>query len=141
ADHRRELYLERRGGAVLRARDGFGLVVSYNPGYQSVLKDLKPSTRQRMVSIDLGFPPPDVELQIVMGETGIDEATARNLVRLAQAARGLEGAGLKEFASTRTLVNAATLVRHGLSPVQAASSAITGPLTDDPDLRQGLETV
>ena len=141
ADHRRELYLERRGGAVLRARDGFGLVVSYNPGYQSVLKDLKPSTRQRMVSIDLGFPPPEIELQIVVGETGVDEATAGNLVRLAQAARGLEGAGLKEFASTRTLVNAAILVRHGLSPAQAASSAITGPLTDDPDLRQGLEAV
>ena len=139
ADHRRELYLERRGGLVLQAQEGFGLVVSYNPGYQSILKDLKPSTRQRMAAIDLGFPPPDVELEIIVGETGIDRETAQNFVRLGQAARGLEGAGLKEFASTRTLVNAAALVIHGLTPAQAASSAIAGPLTDDPELRQGLE--
>jgi nitric oxide reductase NorQ protein len=141
ADHRRELYLERRGGVVHEAADGFGLVVSYNPGYQSILKDLKPSTRQRMVSIELGFPPPEVEVEIVAGETGIDDATARDLVRLGQAVRGLEGAGLKEFASTRTLVNAAALVRQGLSLPQAASSAIVGPLTDDADLRQGLEAI
>lgn len=141
ADHRRELYLERRGGVVHRAQEGFGLVVSYNPGYQSILKDLKPSTRQRMVAIELDFPLPEIEVAIIVGETGVDEVTAKNLVRLGQAARGLDGAGLKEVASTRALVNAALLILHGLSPVQAASSAIAGPLTDDPELRRGLEEI
>jgi len=85
ADHRRELNLERQGGRTLRAAGGFCLVVSYNPGYQSVLKDLKMSTRQRMVSIELDFPPPELERRIVVTEAGVDETLADDLVRLVRA--------------------------------------------------------
>src|SRR5204862_5090503 len=96
------------------AADGFCLVVSYNPGYQSVLKDLKMSTRQRMVSIELRFPPPAIERTIVMVEAGVDEALADDLVRLGQAIRRVREAGLCEVASTRTLVAAAALIGEGV---------------------------
>jgi len=138
ADHRRELNLERQGGLTLSAADGFCLVVSYNPGYQSVLKDLKMSTRQRMVSIELGFPPPGIERTIVMVEAGIDEALADDLVRLGQAIRRVREAGLREVASTRTLVAAAALIGEGIGFREAAIAAIAGPLTDDDELRDGL---
>src|SRR4051794_29331639 len=101
ADHRRELNLERQGGLTLAAADGFCLVVSYNPGYQSVLKDLKMSTRQRMVSIELDFPPPDVEEKILCHEADVDHEHAAKLVQLGQLIRRLETAGLREVASTR----------------------------------------
>src|SRR6188508_2052248 len=103
ADHRRQLPIDRLG-TVLDAAPGFCLVVSYNPGYQSVLKDLKDSTRQRMVAIELDFPPPDVEEKIVVHEAGIDHDAAAQLVQLAQAIRRLESAGLREVASTRVLI-------------------------------------
>jgi nitric oxide reductase NorQ protein len=138
ADHRRELSLERQGGTRLLAADGFGLVVSYNPGYQSVLKDLKVSTRQRMVAIELGFPPPDLERAIVLHESGADAATVEDLINLAQAIRRLDESGLKEVASTRTLIAAGILAAQGLSPRAAAIAAIAGPLTDDPVLARGL---
>jgi nitric oxide reductase NorQ protein len=138
ADHRRELHLERKGGERLQAAPGFNLVVSYNPGYQSVLKDLKMSTRQRMVAIELGFPPPDVEREIVAAEAQIDDALAEDLVRLGQAIRRVKEAGLREVASTRTLVAAAALIGAGLPFVEAAVAAIAGPLTDDVELRDGL---
>src|ERR1700744_1711297 len=95
ADYRRELPIERLG-VTLTAAEGFGLVVSYNPGYQSVLKDLKDSTRQRMVAIELGFPPGEVEQRVVEREAGVDAATASRLVGLGQAIRRLEGTGLRE---------------------------------------------
>jgi len=138
ADHRRELHLERQGGTRLTAAPGFNLVVSYNPGYQSVLKDLKMSTRQRMVSIELGFPPPELERQIIVAEAGVDASLADDLVRLGQAIRRVKEAGLREVASTRTLVAAAALVDEGLPFVEAAVAAIAGPLTDDIELRDGL---
>ncbi|HEX9684099.1 MAG TPA: CbbQ/NirQ/NorQ/GpvN family protein [Acidimicrobiales bacterium] len=138
ADHRRELTLERQGGTVLRAAPGFALVVSYNPGYQSVLKDLKMSTRQRMVAIELSFPPPDVERSIVMREAGVDESTAAGLVQLGGAIRQLDGQGLKEVASTRTLIAAGSLMSEGLTIVEAAESAVAGPLTDDRRIHDGL---
>jgi nitric oxide reductase NorQ protein len=138
ADHRRELNLERQGGRTLCAADGFCLVVSYNPGYQSVLKDLKMSTRQRMVSIELGFPPPHIERTIIMEEAGGEEALADDLVRLGQAIRRVPQAGLRETASTRTLVAAAALVGERLAFRDAAIAAIAGPLTDDEELRAGL---
>ncbi len=138
ADHRRELNLERQGGRTMRAADGFCLVVSYNPGYQSVLKDLKMSTRQRMVAIDLDFPPPELERQIVVAEAGADEQLADDLVRLGQGIRRVKEAGLREVASTRTLVAAASLIGEGLDFREAAIAAIAGPLTDDVELREGL---
>lgn len=141
ADHRRELSLERLGGQRLEAADGFLLVVSYNPGYQSVLKDLKPSTRQRMVSIELDFPPHEIERQIVREEADIDQETAECLVRLGGAVRRAKDAGLREAASTRTLITAASLIAEGLPFRDAAIAAIAGPLTDDLQLRDGLVTV
>lgn len=140
-DHRRELNLERHGGERLTAADGFMLVVSYNPGYQSVLKDLKISTRQRMISISLGFPPPEVELEVLCNEANIDRESAEELVGLAQAIRRLRDAGPREAASTRTLIAAAALMADGVSLREAALAAIAGPLTDDEELLEGLETL
>jgi nitric oxide reductase NorQ protein len=130
ADHRRQLPIERLG-VTLDVADGFGLVVSYNPGYQSVLKDLKDSTRQRMVAIEFGFPAADLEEGIVAHEAGVDAATAAELVRLAHAIRRLETGGLREVASTRVLIAAGRLVAEGLTVQEAAKAAIAGPLTDD----------
>jgi nitric oxide reductase NorQ protein len=140
ADFRRELTIERQGGLRVPAAEGFCLVISYNPGYQSVLKDLKVSTRQRLVSIEMGFPPPEIERAVVIHEAGVDEALADDLIRLGQAIRRLEDSdsGLREVASTRTLIAAGKLVTHGLSPREAAVAAIAGPLTDDLVLRDGL---
>ncbi|MBV8966354.1 MAG: CbbQ/NirQ/NorQ/GpvN family protein, partial [Mycobacteriaceae bacterium] len=129
-DHRRQLPIERLG-ITLDAAPGFCLVVSYNPGYQSVLKDLKDSTRQRMVAIEFGFPAPDVEEKIVASEAGIDQAGAAELVRFGQAIRRLETAGLREVASTRVLIAAGRLIAEGLSPREAARAAIAATLTDD----------
>jgi nitric oxide reductase NorQ protein len=131
ADHRRELNIERLGERLLAPRE-FMLVLSYNPGYQSVLKDLKPSTRQRMVSIELSFPSPAIEQRILIQETGIDADTASRLVRFGQALRQLQHEGLPEVASTRTLVSAALLLKDGVPVDAAAEAAITGVLTDDP---------
>ena len=130
ADHRRQLPIERLG-VTLDAAPGFGLVVSYNPGYQSVLKDLKDSTRQRMVAIEFGFPAADVEEGIVAHEAGVDDATAAELVRFGQAIRRLETGGLREVASTRVLIAAGRLIAEGLTMREAARAAIAGPLTDD----------
>jgi nitric oxide reductase NorQ protein len=137
ADHRRQLPLERLG-VTLDAAPGFCLVVSYNPGYQSVLKDLKDSTRQRMVAIEFGFPSADVEEQIVAHEAGIDQALAAKLVRLGQAIRRLETGGLREVASTRVLIAAGRLAAEGLTAAEAARAAIAGPLTDDAQVTSGL---
>ena len=137
ADHRRQLPIDRLG-MTLDAAPGFCLVVSYNPGYQSVLKDLKDSTRQRMVAIEFGFPPADVEAKIVAHEAAIGDDVAAGLVRLGQAIRRLENAGLREVASTRVLIAAGRLVAEGLTPRDAARAAIAGPLTDDPALTSGL---
>jgi len=137
ADHRRQLPIERLG-LTLDAAPGFCLVVSYNPGYQSVLKDLKDSTRQRMVAIELGFPPAEVEERIVAHEAAIDTSTAAELVRLGQAIRRLETIGLREVASTRVLVAAGRLIAEGLKPRDAARAAVAGPLTDDATAARGL---
>ncbi len=137
ADYRRQLPIERLG-ITLDAPPEFCLVVSYNPGYQSVLKDLKDSTRQRMVAIELGFPPAEIERQIVAREAGIDDATTAELVRLGQAIRRLETTGLREVASTRVLVAAGRLIAEGLDAREAARAAIVGPLTDDSTVSRGL---
>jgi nitric oxide reductase NorQ protein len=137
SDYRRQLPLERLG-VTLDAAPGFCLVVSYNPGYQSVLKDLKDSTRQRMVAIEFDFPSARVEEQIVATEAGISAAQAAPLVRLGQAIRRLEVGGLREVASTRVLIAAGRLVAEGLPVASAARAAIAGPLTDDAQLGSGL---
>ena len=137
ADHRRQLPIDRLG-VTLDAAPGFCLVVSYNPGYQSVMKDLKDSTRQRMVAIELDFPPADVEEKVVAHEAGVDPGLAAQLVGLGQAMRRLENAGLRETASTRLLIAAGRLVADGLSVIDAARAAIAGPLTDDPVVTAGL---
>ena len=137
ADHRRQLPIERLG-VTLTAPAEFCLVVSYNPGYQSILKDLKDSTRQRMVTIEFGFPTPDVEAQIVAHEAGVAPDTAAVLVRLGQAIRRLDRAGLREIASTRVLIAAGRLVADGLGMRAAARAAIAGPLTDDAIMTRGL---
>ncbi|OBK35396.1 AAA family ATPase [Mycobacterium sp. 1245111.1] len=136
-DHRRQLPIERLG-ITLDAAPGFGLVVSYNPGYQSVLKDLKDSTRQRMVAIEFGYPATEVEEAIVVHESGVDPAISAELVRFGQAIRRLETGGLREVASTRVLIAAGQLISEGLSVVDAAKAAIAGPLTDDVTVSRGL---
>jgi len=136
-DHRRQLPIDRLG-VTLDAPPEFSLVVSYNPGYQSVLKDLKDSTRQRMVAIELDFPPADVEEKVISHEAGVDHGTASLLVQLGQVIRRLETAGLREVASTRVLIAAGRLVNEGLSIRDAARAAVAGPLTDDPVVTTGL---
>jgi nitric oxide reductase NorQ protein len=137
ADHRRELPIDRLG-TKLQAAPGFQLVISYNPGYQSVLKSLKESTRQRFVAIALGFPPPDVETEVVAHEANIDIKTAQTLVKIGQAIRNLSGNPLREVASTRLLIMTGTLVAEGLSLRSAVQSAIVQTLSDDPDLVRAL---
>ena len=137
ADHRRQLPIDRLG-VTLEAAPGFCLVVSYNPGYQSVLKDLKDSTRQRMVAIELDFPPPDIEVKVVAEEAGVDVGVAESLVRLGGAIRRLETSGLREVASSRVLIAAARLIAAGVPVQDAARAAVTGPLTDDRVLSDGL---
>src|ERR1700758_1816606 len=136
-DYRRQLPVERLG-VTLDAAPGFCLVVSYNPGYQSVLKDLKDSTRQRMVAIEFGFPTADIEEKIVACEAGIDHDKAAELVRFGHAIRRLETAGLREVASTRLLIAAGRLIAEGLSARDAAQAAVVGPLTDDSIVTAGL---
>jgi nitric oxide reductase NorQ protein len=137
SDHRRQLPIDRLG-ITLDAAPGFCLVVSYNPGYQSVLKDLKDSTRQRMVAIELGFPPPEIEEKVIAHEAGVDIEAATALVRLGQAIRRLNTTGLREVASTRVLLAAARLAAGRVPLRDAARAAIAGPLTDDAQLTAGL---
>ena len=136
-DDRRVLPLERTGELVA-APDEFMLVISYNPGYQNILKSLKPSTRQRFVAIGLDFPRPEVELRVVAAESGLDAERVRPLINLAGRVRGLKGMDLEEAASTRLLVYAATLIRAGIDAPTAIEHALIEPLSDDPDVKAGL---
>ncbi len=133
ADDRRVLPIEKTG-ELLRAGPQFQLAISYNPGYQSVLKDLKQSTRQRFISLSLDYPEPYLEAAIVAHESGIDENLASVLVRFAAMTRNLKGSGLEEGASTRLLVHAAKLIVSGIEPVAACDCAVTGTLSDDPEI-------
>lgn len=132
-DHRRILPIDKRG-ETLTAHDDFLLVISYNPGYQSVLKDLKHSTRQRFVSLEFDYPPRDREAEIVRHESGVDLETALLLATLGEKIRTLRGAGLGEGVSTRLLVYAGQLVARGLSPRRACTVAVTNSLTDDAEM-------
>ena len=137
ADHRRELPVDRLGTTV-SAAPGFQLAISYNPGYQSVLKNLKESTRQRFVAIELDFPPVEVETDVVAHEAEIDYETAHTLVKLANAIRNLDGSPLREVSSTRLLILAGGLVGEGLSLRSAVQSAIIRILSDDADVVRAL---
>jgi len=139
-DHRRRLPIEKRG-TILEATDDFMLVVSYNPGYQSILKDLKQSTRQRFVAIEFDYPPPEMEAEIVAREGNVDEGTARDLVLIGQKVRNLRGHGLEEGVSTRLLIYAAQLIALGIPPVDAAEVAMCSPITDDRELQRSIREI
>ena len=132
-DHRRILPIDKTG-ETLSAPPGFMLVISYNPGYQRMLKDLKPSTRQRFVALDFNFPAPDVEARIVERESGATHADATALVSLAQKIRTLQDRGLAEVPSTRLLVATARLAAAGIEMRAACHAALVSPLSDDPSL-------
>ncbi len=136
-DERRVLPLEKKN-EIVTAHADFQLVISYNPGYQSVLKDLKESTKQRFGAIDFGYPEADVESEIVTHESGVDEGVARQLVQIAERSRNLKGHGLEEGASTRMLIYAARLVSRGVPLQSACHAALVLPITDDPDIRDAL---
>ena len=133
ADDRRVLPMEKLG-EVIEAGPEFCMAISYNPGYQSVLKDLKQSTRQRFVALEFDYPSAALEAKIVMNETGIDAAQAEQLVKFAHMTRNLKGSGLEEGASTRLLVHAAKLMTDGVSPVVACRTCIAEALTDDAEM-------
>jgi len=133
ADDRRALFIEKKG-EVLHAPPEFLLAISYNPGYQSVLKELKQSTRQRFIAIDFDYPVAEVEAGIVAHESGVDAATAEKLVRLAHMTRNLKGSGLDEGASTRLLVHAGKLIAQGIEPRSACAGAIAHALTDEREM-------
>jgi len=139
-DDRRILPIEKTGELV-GAAEGFQLVISYNPGYQHAIKDLKPSTRQRFVTLSFDFPAPNVEAEIVRHESGVRPAVAKALVELGRRVRHLKEQGLVEGPGTRLLVSAARLIADGISPSEACRSAIIGPLTDDPDLVVAIDDV
>ncbi len=137
ADHRRNLPIDRTG-ETLHAPPGFMLVVSYNPGYQNFLKGMKPSTRQRFVSLRFDFPGAEQEASILHGETQCDTWLAQKLVTLGQAIRTLKGVDLEEVASTRLLVYAALLIGDGMDPVEACRATLVESLSDDPEVTTGL---
>ena len=139
-DDRRILPLE-KAGELIEAASGFQLVISYNPGYQHVLKDLKPSTRQRFVGIEFDFPGPELEARIVEHEGGVDAATARSLVALAGRLRNLRDRGLAEVPSSRVLVATARLIADGIPPMNACRAALVSPLTDDPELLGAMHDI
>lgn len=132
-DHRRMLPIDKTG-EIIEAAPGFQLVISYNPGYQRMLKDLKPSTRQRFVSMEFDFPTAESEIAIIMRESGIARSDAHALVTLGERLRSLRDRGLAEAPSTRLLVAAATLIVSGISFKDACRAAIVAPLSDDPTL-------
>ncbi len=137
-DHRRRLTIEKKGQEI-DAHEDFLLVISYNPGYQTVLKDLKPSTKQRFIAINFDFPQEDVERKIVVNEVpGIDAELAAKLVATGRKGRLLKDHGLEEATSTRALVYAANMINAGLDPVNACQVAMVNPLTDDVELAEAL---
>jgi nitric oxide reductase NorQ protein len=138
ADARRVLNIDKHGEQV-EAPPEFMLVISYNPGYQSVLKEIKPSTRQRFVAFDFDYPAAAVEAKIVAAEGGVSEDIAQKLVKLGHMTRNLKGAGLDEGASTRLLVHAAQLIATGVSPQPACIAAVARSLSDDPDMTASLQ--
>ncbi len=137
-DNRRMLPLEKKGELV-HAHPDFQLVISYNPGYQSLMKDLKQSTKQRFGALDFNYPEHATETEIVTHETGVTMDVAGKLVSIAERARNLKGHGLDEGISTRMLVYAGSLIAKGVEPLSACRVALVRPITDDPDMRDALD--
>jgi len=139
-DHRRFLPIEKKG-AIVEASDGFLLVISYNPGYQSVLKDLKHSTRQRFIAIEFTFPPRELEKEIIQHEAGCSPEIAGELAKLGEKTRNLKGHGLVEGVSTRLLIYTAKLIGEGLPPRRACEVAVVWSLTDDMEIQRSIQEV
>jgi nitric oxide reductase NorQ protein len=139
-DHRRQLYLDGTQ-EVLQAPSSFLLVASFNPGYQSGWKELKPSTRQRFVGMSFDYPDEAVEAEILIGETACEPEVAKSLARLGKHLRTLDELGLAEPASTRLLVDAAHLIKVGMGPRAACRAAVLEPLSDAPDILQAMTEV
>ena len=139
-DHRRSLTIDKLG-TVINAADGFLLVVSYNPGYQNALKDLKHSTRQRFVALEFDFPDEEIEAQIIAHESGCDLDTAERLARLGLKIRNLREHGLEEGASTRMLIYAGRLIKEGVSHRRACQVSVTWGITDDPQVQRSIDEV
>ena len=139
-DHRRILPVEKKS-ELLQARDGFLLVISFNPGYQSAIKDLKISTRQRFISIEFGYPPRETEADIIEHESGVSASIAEDLARLGEKIRNLREHGLSEGASTRLLIYAGKLIEKNTTPRRACQVAIAWALTDDYDVQRSIEEV
>jgi nitric oxide reductase NorQ protein len=137
-DHRRTLPLDKKGELVT-AHPDFQLVISYNPGYQSLMKDLKQSTKQRFTAFQFDYPPAQLEAGIVTQEAAVDREIAAKLVEVAHAGRRLKGHGLDEGISTRLIVYAATLIGRGVAPVDACRMAMVRPITDDADMIDTLD--
>ena len=137
-DHRRTLPLDKKG-ELIQAHPDFQLVISYNPGYQSLMKDLKQSTKQRFTAFDFDYPEAGLETAILCKESGLDAETAAKLVKIGHAARNLKGHGLDEGISTRLMVYAAQLIRDGVDAGDACRMALVRPITDDADIRQTLD--
>ncbi len=137
-DHRRILPVEKRG-SIIEADDRFLLCISYNPHYQSAIKDLKQSTRQRFIAIEFDYPPPEIEAEIVQRESGCTAAQAESLAKLAVKVRNLRDAGLEEGASTRLLIYVGRLMTEGIAARRACQSALVWNLTDEPELQRSLE--
>lgn len=137
-DHRRTLPLDKKGELVM-AHPDFQLVISYNPGYQSLMKDLKQSTKQRFTAFDFDYPHPALETSILSAESDLSEEISGKLVNIAHTARNLKGHGLDEGISTRLLVYAATLIKGGIAPREACRMALVRPITDDADIRDTLD--
>ena len=140
-DHRRVLPLEKKS-QMIEAHDDFMLVISYNPGYQTVLKDLKPSTKQRFIALQFDYPSEEIERQIVARESGgLDAEIVDKLVAAGRKARALKDHGLEEATSTRALTYAGTLIQAGVDPIEACRAAMIHPLTDDPELVEAIEEI
>ena len=137
SDDRRVLPIEKKG-QIVEASDEFMLVISYNPGYQSVLKDLKQSTKQRFIAIEFDYPSTDIETRVIQREAAVEAGIAANLVKLGQKVRNLRNHGLEEGVSTRLLIYAGTLIKQGIPPERACDAAIARPITDDTDMQRAI---
>lgn len=140
ADHRRSLYIEKKG-EMLEASDSFILVISYNPGYQSILKNLKHSTRQRFIAVEFTHPPKSIEARIIAHEAGVDAETAGSLALLGEKIRNLKEQDLSEVVSTRLLIYAARMIRQGIPARRACEVAAVWSITDDAEVQKSLREV
>ncbi|MCH7553299.1 MAG: CbbQ/NirQ/NorQ C-terminal domain-containing protein, partial [Chloroflexi bacterium] len=139
-DHRRLLPVEKRG-EILEAHERFLLVISYNPGYQSAMKDLKHSTRQRFISLEFDYSPREIEQQVIQHEAGVSDDVAANLAKLGEKVRHLKDYGLQEGVSTRLLIYAGKLISSGIPARRACQSAVVWGLTDDHEVQRSVEEV